>query len=186
MSGRFNYGMDIIKGYDWVWHLTNVSFKPRMVEAMLEHVAEDVAAIHPAFGSDHPHLNPKAKDGASVPFVEWTAPLVSVEAWENVGRLQAEMGYWGFDLDWSYRAKRAGYKLIACTTLSLEHDYLRNKHEDEHTVTRLRRAERAKTDEATEALLRATWGDDWLEMLWPTHPYVAQKRKYLHKAFRKG
>jgi len=157
-----------------------------MVDALREHLDDDVAAIHPAFDSDHPHLNPKAPDGASVPFVEWTAPLVSVEAWENVGKLQAEMGYWGFDLDWSYRAKRAGYKLLACTTMALGHNYLRNVHADEHPITKARRAERAKTDESTEGLLRAKWGDDWLAKLWPTHPYVAAGRTYLHKAFKKG
>lgn len=183
MSCVFNAGMELLvsAGYEWVWHLTNVAFPPEMIGALLEHAGDEVAAIHPAFHSDHPHMNANNEDGACVPFIEWTAPLVSVRAWHEVGPLDDAMGYWGFDLDWSHRAKVRGFQPQVCTTHSLDHVYLRNVDPAEHSITRARRAMRAKHDVDVEARLKAKWGAGWLALLWPTHPYVAQGRKYLYK-----
>ncbi|NIV33078.1 MAG: hypothetical protein GWN58_27615 [Anaerolineae bacterium] len=185
MSSVFNAGMELMIefGAEWVWHLTNVAFPPEMIGALLEHGGADVAAIHPVFDSDHRHLRAgkQKEDGACVPFVEWTAPLVSVQAWQEVGPLDEEMGYWGFDLDWSHRARVRGFQPKVCTTYKLDHTYLRVEDSAEHTITKMRRSERARHDVATEARLKAKWGEDWLAKLWPTHPHVAKGRKYLYK-----
>lgn len=186
MSNIFSEGMLLMKefGVDWVWHLTNVSFTINMLSELLEHVDPSTAAVHPGFSSEHPHLQAAAADGSQVPFVEWTAPLVSVRAWQDVGPLDAKMGYWGFDLDWSYRAKMAGYSLKTCTSCMLAHTYLKKADKAEHPVTTARRTERARHDQATEAELVRKWGKHWLARLWPTHPYVAKKRLYLYRENR--
>lgn len=183
MSPVFNSGMELMieLGVEWIWHLTNVVFPPEMIGALLEHAGDDVAAIHPAFCSDHPHMRAHNEDGACVPFVEWTAPLVSVRAWQEVGPLDEEMGYWGFDLDWSHRAIVRGFQPKVCTTYSLDHTYLSAKDPSEHPITTQRRGERARYDVDVEARLKRKWGEDWLAKLWPTHPYVVKGRKYIYR-----
>ncbi len=186
MASVFNAGMEIFTDYctehsiKWVWHLTNVKFPANMLGSLLEHADETTAAIHPRFNSDHPHMCESSQDGRQVPFVEWTAPLVSLRAWLDVGPLDSNMPYWGFDLDWSKRAIDKGYTLKVCCSCSLDHTYLRDKDAEEHRVTTERRHARKLFDRSTEDLLAAKWGEDWLAKLWPTHPYVAAGKKRIY------
>ena len=186
MAHVFNIGMELFNGYaiengiGWVWHLTNVRFDPAMLSHLLEHADETTAAIHPRFRSDHPHMCESTQDGRQVPFVEWTAPLINLQAWKKVGLLDTDMPYWGFDLDWSYRAREAGYSLKVCCSCSLEHTYLRDTDKAEHPITTERRKVRKLFDKSTERRLADKWGPDWLQRLWPTHPYVAQGKDTIY------
>lgn len=181
MSGRFHEGNKeaITLGYRYAWNLTNVGFVPEMYERLftLMEAGPHIAAIHPSFDSDHPHMNAAWNEREPVPFVEWTAPFVRLDAYVKVGPLDDTMGYWGFDLDWSHRAKKAGYKLCVSTNQSLEHVYLRDVSKGEHDITTARRRERAKVDSKTENRLIEKWGEDWLKVLWPSHPDAGKKTR---------
>jgi hypothetical protein len=183
---RFTAPLDI----DYVWMLTNVGFPNKMLMHMVGVLESHpkCAAVHPMFESDHPHLNCKRlgdKDcpehGSTVPFVEWTAPMIRMSAWSEIGPLDENMPYWGFDLDWSRRALDAGWNLRVNTKSQLHHEYLRGRRKGEHRITTERRRKRAELDKATDAALCEKWGDDWLCKLWPTHPKVAKGVKCLYE-----
>ena len=186
MSSIFNQGMDLDGEIDlavcqaeFVWHLTNVTFAPDMPAKLLAKFDDRTAAVHPAFVSDHPHMR-KGWDKPTVPFVEWTAPMVRRAAWDKIGPLDERLPYWGMDISWSYRARQLGWRLKVATDAPLGHTYLRDVKADEHPVTTARRAERDKSNRATEQRLIELHGDDYLATIWPTHPYVAQGRKRLY------
>jgi GT2 family glycosyltransferase len=182
MSSVFNEGMRVLakwpkRGFDWVWHLTNVEFENGTLDKMMTLVGDNVAAVHSVFKSDHPHLNvgsPEGANGDEIPFVEWTAPLVSLKAWSDVGELDSELGYWGMDLDWSARAIRYGYVLRVCKDAPLGHEYLRKKDRAEHPITTERRNARDRSNRKTEDRLIDLWGKNWMSDIWPTHPKLAQ------------
>ena len=178
----FNKGMKVMPtGVDWVWFLTNVTFEPEMLETMVRIAGRDpdCAVVHPAHYSDHPHLRPDGRPYEEVPFIEWTAPLVSTYAWRDVGELDEGMKYWGMDLDWSFRARLRGWKLYVSRLYRLEHVHLKDAQEGELPVTTRRRQVRAAQNRATEQRLRQKWGDEWMKLLWPTHPWIKRKGIYL-------
>ncbi len=182
MSTVFNQGMQVLvnwpgRRFNWVWHLTNVGFANDSLDKMMELAGESVAAIHPVFSSDHSHLNAvKVKESGSIPFVEWTAPLINLTAWRRIGELDNALGYWGMDLDWSARAKLCGYDLQVCKEVELDHVYLCKKDRAEHPVTGARRIARANANKETEDRLIALWGEDWMSKIWSTHPKLAKRK----------
>jgi GT2 family glycosyltransferase len=58
-----------------------------------------------------------------VTYVDFTAPMISVEAWKKVGPLDVEgIGVgWGCDIDWNVRARKLGYELYVDDTLKIDH-----------------------------------------------------------------
>ena len=181
MSAAFNRGMrHIAPDIKYTWMITNVTFDPAMFLHLVDVMEQNpkCAAIHPSFISDHPHIRPTGRSEVrEVPYIEWTAPMVRMEAWAEIGQLDEEMPYWGMDLDWSYRAKLTGWKLLVSDVYALNHTYLR-ACSGEHEVTRRRRVERAKYDVSTEKRLHGKWGDDWMRLLWPNHPRAGRGRIY--------
>lgn len=180
MAAAFNSGMAQVRT-EWAWMLTNVAFEPWLLGHLLNAAAQltEVAAIHAPFGSEHPHM---ATEGAlleRVPFVEWTAPLVHMAAWDEIGPLDEAMPYWGMDIDWCYRARIFGWLCYVARHAELQHTYLRNVNGD-HPATRARKVAKALSDAQTERRLREKYGDDWLAQLWPTHPFVERGRKAIH------
>ena len=181
MSAAFNRGMrHIAPDVKYTWMITNVTFNPAMFLHLVDVMEQNpkCAAIHPAFMSDHPHIRPTNKrEVREVPYIEWTAPMVRMEAWNAIGELDEQMPYWGMDLDWSYRAKQAGWNLLVSDVYLLKHTYLRACSEC-FDVTRRRALVRAKHDVSTENRLREKWGDDWMRKLWPCHHRAGQGRIY--------
>lgn len=56
-------------------------------------------------------------------YIDFCAPMVKVSAWKDVGPLDVETfgpGH-GLDLDWSWRARKRGWKLIVDDALSIDH-----------------------------------------------------------------
>lgn len=163
----------------FIWFLTNVEFPPEMPESLLSCFDQHTAAVHPAFDSHHPHLNSMMPIvNNDVLFVEWTAPMVSVEAWKKIGQLDEKMPYWGMDLDWSYRAREMDYELKVDGRYRLKHTYLTDKAPEK--ISEIRRELRSLYDASTEERLIEKYGEGWLKKLWTTHPYIAQGRKKIH------
>ena len=164
----------------FIWFLTNVTFSEQMPVSLLELILsdEDIAAVHPAFDSDHPHIRNAYGISRDVPFVEWTAPLVRRNVF-NSFHLDCEMPYWGMDLDWSYAVKMGGKILAIDGRHRLGHTYLRlaDKKED---ITIERERIRKTFDASTEQRLIEKYGKDWMVKLWPTHPHVLAGKKTIH------
>ena len=154
-------------GPDFIWFLTNVTFRPGTAKALVDAFDGQTAAVHPQFASDHGHIaNPRGVQ--DVPFVEWTAPMLRVSALEQIGMLDEAMPYVGMDLDWSYRAKQAGWKLRATNRAQVAHKYLRHNAPEE--ISRIRERLRALYAHPTDARMVEKYGTYWKEMLWETHP----------------
>lgn len=156
---------------EYVWFLTNVGFDPEMPAALVADLDRSprIAAIHPAFDSDHGHISSSSRTTRDIPFVEWTAPMVRASAFRKIGPLDEQMPYWGHDLDWSYRAKQMGYTLQVNGAYRLRHEYLRHvsQKKNMHSVTYARAQERAKYDASTMNRLSEKYGKKWRDVLWP-------------------
>ena len=164
----------------FTWFLTNVAFPEQMPASLLDLILsdKDIAAVHPAFDSDHPHIRNAYGISREVPFVEWTAPLVNAALFFDV-YLDSDMPYWGMDLDWSYRAREEGYTLAIDGRHRLGHTYLRlTDQKDPITIERERI--RKTFDKSTEERLIEKYGADWMVKLWPTHPHVLAGKKTIH------
>lgn len=165
LSEAFNKGFGFAnKEHLAVWFVTNVTFSPDSYRKLLvDLINYSLAAVHPAFNSDHPHLRPDSD--LPVPYIEFTAPLVRADVFEKFP-LDEQMPYWGMDLDWSYRVTQAGYNLGCCRDVGLGHEYIRNNVKAKPLkVTRRRWAERKRTDASTTARLVKKYGKDWRNVL---------------------
>lgn len=171
LAGAYNHAFNkYSKGYEYVWFVSNVTFKPGLVNE-LEQAMEawpDYAAIHPIMmTSDHPHMRSslylkskldKCVLVRPVPFVEFTAPMVRVDVFEKM-QLDESMPYMGHDLDWGYRIREAGYKIGVHHGVSVEHSYIR--HSPDHPITRARHSNRKAMDQLTKARLVEKYGPQW-------------------------
>lgn len=170
MAKAFNRGAKQVlskrKKPKYLWFVTNVTFPAFLPGAMLEKMEDIVtaAAIHPPFDSDHPHI--RKPNGKWAPFVEWTAPFVRVDAWQDVGELDEAMPYVHFDLDWSHRATQAGWVLMVAETGRLNHTYL--WCDAPEPISELRRQLRTLRHPASLARMQEKWGADWKTKLCPT------------------
>lgn len=178
MSKAFNEAIKKgVEEYSYIWFVTNIVFDQGTSLSLLECFDPKTAAVHPRFDSDHPHIR-FTRDVDEVPFIEWTAPMISRRALDKIGLLDEQLPYWGMDLDWSYRAKETGYTLKVDGRVKVDHVYLRD-HAPE-AVSHHRRMERGRYDVSTENRLKQKYGVDWLKALWPTHHYVAKGRNQLY------
>lgn len=169
MSDAFNRGW-VKVDTEYVWFLTNVGFTPDMPKVLLGLMERfpNCAGIHPAHRSDHFHLRKNGPYISTVPFIEWTAPFIRMSALEDVGGTDEQMPYWGFDLDWSHRAKERGWDVMVSREFELDHEYLVSCC-DRHPISKKREARRRRFDVSTEKRLREKWGTDWMKKLWPTN-----------------
>ncbi len=154
--------------YTHIWWLTNVEFTPdtagQLLAAFDNDPDNDTAAVHPCHPSDHRHLQ-SAIQPAVVPFIELTAPMFSTKALRRVGPMDDDMPYWGMDLDWSHRAKSAGYKLMV-SPARVGHEYLRHV-KNKSAITEVRERMRVIWHSHTEAALIRKYGVDWHTKIWP-------------------
>ena len=165
----------------FIWFLTNVTFPEQMPVSLLELILsdEDIAAVHPAFDSDHAHIKNTYGISRDAPFIEWTAPFIRTNTLYVVGWPDEKMPYWGMDLDWSYRAREEGYTLAIDGRYRLGHTYLRLTDQKE-PITIERERIRKTFDASTEQRLIEKYGTDWMVKLWPTHPHVLAGKKTIH------
>lgn len=150
----------------YIWFVTNVTFPPEMPAALLDVMEKHpkCAAVHPVFDSDHPHI--KTPPPGPVPFIEWTAPMIRIEALDDVGLLDEALPYVHFDLDWSYRAREAGWELRVDGTHRLQHTYLWKDAPEQ--ISRMRRELRTLRHPASVARMIEKYGPNWKNITCPT------------------
>lgn len=173
MSKAFNRVFEGVYGFDlittpYVWWITNITFAPDvpklMVQAMEWAESRNIAAIHPAFNSSHPFLRNPQWANETVNFVEYTAPLIRVEALKKIGLLDELMPYWGFDIDWSARAHEKGF-VLAASPARIEHTYLHQSQP--YSISKIRAALRSLYGEQTRNRLIEKYGTDWKQKICP-------------------
>jgi hypothetical protein len=154
------------KNIRYVWIITNILFEPEIAERLVSEMERtEYAAITPAFHSDHLFCRP-AKDRhgvAEVPFVEFTCPIVRVDVMRRI-LLDEEMPYVGHDIDFGYRARKAGYKLGVDYDTTIGHVYIRNNKQPEPiTLSRAKKREDA-VPKTTNRLIKK-YGPRWQKIL---------------------
>jgi hypothetical protein len=156
----------LIKQYKYVWLVSNITFDPKILDSLEKRFdeCEKLVAVHPNFKSDHAHHWKYCKDElVMVPFVEFTAPLIKEEIF-NQFHLDVAMPYWGHDLDWGKRVNDAGYNIAVDTKNSIQHTYIRYNKVG-RTVTEQRRQLRTLWDDHTEQALINKYGNEWRTVL---------------------
>lgn len=179
MAGAYNralvWNLTSILKYKYIWFVSNITFTKEDFERLRNVMVNypEIDCLHPMFASDHKHLRPDAFPGNStikeVPYVEFTAPLIKTKVFfPDSGRpdlfLDEDMPFVGHDLDWSYRAKQAGYTLAVCRSVEVGHTYIR-KDKNGHQVTDIRAKIRKSWIEHTTNALIAKYGVDWKQKL---------------------
>jgi len=174
LAGPFNeaFAANRLVEFDYVWFLTNFSFTGPLLKELVRTAVQlktdhRVAAIHPAFASDHRFLRPAGNSEVTcVPFVEFTAPLVDTLTFAK-NPLDDYMPYTGHDIDWGHRVREDGEKLFCYTpspAVTVQHGYLRHS-KSEHPATALRKKKREEAEVATVMRLRHKYGDNWRDLL---------------------
>jgi hypothetical protein len=167
MSKAFNRAVKSAGVFDskYIWFLTNVTFTPDVPLALMAAFDPFTACVHPCHDSDHAHLKVCGHTPQEVPFVEFTAPMFRALHLWLLGDADETMPYWGMDLDWSYRAKQAGYNLKV-SLARVQHVYLRHQ-KSKHPISTFREQLRAYHHSHTEAALVQKYGPKWEQILWP-------------------
>lgn len=152
--------------YQLAWMVSNISFAPE-VPLQLAKAFEKVpnlAAVHPAMpGSDHPHQWPGPGAVQPVSFIEWTAPMVHTSFFSEL-MLNEALAYYYMDLDFSYRARQAGYTLAVDPQCQISHLYLRHKKTD-HPISTLRRQLRDWWTPHSRQEMQRLYGPDWEKLM---------------------
>jgi len=154
-------------GAEYVWFVTNVTFDPECLQKLIEQMDcnPKLAAITPAFASDHAFCRPigGCAETREVPFIEFTAPIVRASVFRDFP-LDENMPYWGHDLDWGYRVRKAGWKLGVYFGATLGHTYIRDTNNDQR-ITARRYELRRKTNQGTRQALIAKYGAIWRKVV---------------------
>jgi len=77
--------------------------------------------------------------------------------------LDEKMPYWGHDLDWGYRVRKAKHKLGCLCDEIIGHTYIR--HFENHPITKKRKSLRNKTNADTTKALIEKHGKNWRRKL---------------------
>lgn len=159
MSKAFNEAKKAVmepEGAQYVWFITNVTFSPEVPISLVSCFEDDVAAVHPAMrNSDHAFLR-EPKEAQEIPFTEWTAPMVRISALRQIGWLDERMPYVHFDMEWSHRARKAGFRLMVDGRSEVAHKYLHSNHE--HPISLARHRKRAEGLEASARAMADAMG----------------------------
>lgn len=156
--------------FDYVWFVTNIKFSPAIPGKLIQALEEDpeLAAIHPAFHSDHGFLCPRNSDAVQeVPFVELTAPMFRVADFFQF-MLCEETPYYYMDLIISHQLKQAGKKLAVHHGATIDHVYLRNT-KSQHPISRIREQLRHYWTPRSREYMLNTFGPNWENELWKKH-----------------
>ena len=155
-----------IDGYRYAWILTNAKFNPDIIQPLYEAIDwNNLSAVHPAMAtSDHLFKRPKPQPAITeCPYVEFTAPMVRLSSIID-NPLDEDMPYWGHDLDWGYRIRKAGGTIAIDHSVQVEHDYIRNNYRN-HPITTARMQARQKTNQKTVEKLIQKYGTEWKKVL---------------------
>ena len=130
-TGGWNRAMQFIKANNepyYVWMLNDdlrgvaKDIQLSLMEYLAFHPA--VAAVTPAFNSPHQIFHKRSEAWGKirkVSWIDWTCPMVSMEAWEDIGPFDEDFKGYGADIDWCYRAKEKGWEFAVIDSWDVVH-----------------------------------------------------------------
>ncbi len=167
LSKAYNEALEMVRKItdkpQYLWMLTNVTFEDGTLE-QLENLMDnsEYSIIHPCFKSDHEFCHCGEGEIETVPFVEFTAPIVRTDVMLEF-LLNEKMPYWGHDLDFGHRLRESGKTLGVAKNVSIGHTYIRNSLIEQ--VTKNRMLLRQSTNVQTRMELARLYGKNWNEKL---------------------
>lgn len=115
-TGGWNYAMKEIDA-TWVAMLNDdiTRITQEMIYMLIDE-AEDQGydVISPAFNSPHEHMQPHYHGHNSlreVKSIDWVAPIIRKQVWDEVGGFNTDFLGYGSDLDISYRIRKLNYRM---------------------------------------------------------------------------
>lgn len=151
--------------YKYVLFVSNVVFNSNMIYNLIKEMDRTgYGALHPVFESDHMFCRPVVGSDKVIrtAFIEFTCPIVKYDVFERFP-LDEGMPYWGHDLDWGFRVRKAGHKVGVSHKCQVDHVYIRDCKPNPITLKRkeLRRA----SNHSTRVALQCKYGKDWKKVL---------------------
>lgn len=165
LAEAINRGFKNAPESEFIWFVTNVTFKKELAEDLLLQMEVcKYAAIHPSFDSDHPHIRQREltvnlAPTLTVPFIEFTAPIVRADIFSKI-QLDEKMPYVGHDMAWSYDVRQLGYEVGVYHDYKLGHTYIRHK-KTYHPATQRRKQLRSRAVNQTIQRLTERYGKDY-------------------------
>lgn len=146
---------------DYIWMLNSdvEGVSPDMMRSLAQAAwGGSYAVLTPAFNSPHSVFAPNPdlvmlRRPRPVAWVDWTCPMVSLDAWRDVGGFDERLPGYFADIDWCYRAAQKGYRFGVC-------DWLQVKHLGSVTAQRV-----GHVWNADDSYLRSKWGKGWIDLV---------------------
>ena len=162
MSRAYNTAIKMSIQADYLWFVSNITFEPDVPVKLAETLLNTGwAACHPIMKSSDHRFQWDAKEPKETPFIEWTAPMVDFEVF-NQHCLDEMLPYYYMDLDWCHRVKPLK---VGIAPVEIQHTYLRNKKE--HPVGQIRKQLRNYWTPISQRHMENKYGKDWQNKLWP-------------------
>ena len=129
-SAGWNRAMVLLHDYDYVWMLNDdlEGLSQELAGQLLEMFGPGAAVVTPAFNSPHAVFHRRylgrpfpAGNKRRVNWIDWTCPLVCMDAWRDVGQFDAQFVGYGADLDWCKRARLKGWEFYVADVGNIHH-----------------------------------------------------------------
>ena len=148
--------------YEYVWFVSNITFNQNDPKELAESMGI-YGAIHPAFNSDHRHIQcDNLGQVKEIPFIEFTAPMFRTWVFEKYF-LDENYWYWFYDLIISKRMREDGIKMACNHAIKIGHVYLRNNKKEEISLLRERLRNYRHRIEVKQ--LEQEYGKNWNQIL---------------------
>lgn len=101
---------------------SDIQYSPRAIEMAIENLPDDVHLATWTFNSANWFAQPSRTRSLAVPYVEFTAPIISLELWDKIGGLDESCPHdWGNDLLFGYQAWELGYTPMVYNNFTFHH-----------------------------------------------------------------
>lgn len=176
-AAAINQGAKLAKGDYLVFLNNDCGVTEGWLEKMAAHFKPGVGAVGPISPNGAWHQSTLYQGlEESAPFLTFFCVMVFKEAWEKVGELDQAFFFGAEDLDWSIRARKAGYSLVVardCVIL----------HEGGASAKKLLGGGFGSAQYAAYMLLqhqklREKWGGDTALVEWLGKDYISQVRAF--------
>lgn len=130
------------------------------VEQAMRYIDGRDGIFHIACNS--PHIKVMTAQGSEplreVPWVEFVAPIISRKVIDAIGGLDSDMSYgWGVELDYCYRAKKAGYSSFLAQRVDMCHYGHKSQESHQEYIQ--------KASPEMHRVLEKKYGTDWKNKL---------------------
>jgi GT2 family glycosyltransferase len=162
-TDSFNLALsqELMMEYDYVMICNNdITLNASQIETLEYYLQDKVGIFSPVVNSPHNAVMSHQGDTVlrEVPWVEFVCPIIHRDVIQEIGLLDDKMPRgWGVELDYCYRAKKAGFNTYLIQDVSVHH-YGHKSQSDHAEYSHYANIE-------MNDRLREKYGDNWQEVL---------------------